>query len=273
MRRLDSTVEAAIIKAYESSPSGGRTLASRLGVGATTLYRVLRRNNVPIAEEKRHGRSVRRYALTQEQEEEVVERYRGGDRSKSLAKRFGCSRETILAMLRRHGATGVIGRPKREQNPEQLQRAVTLAAKGLSQTAIAKQMGVCQGTVSGWLRIQGIDRSGSWRGPKSGASWKGGRSRTPYGYIQVTLSPGDPFMTMAQSRGYVLEHRLVMARQLGRPLLPSESVHHINGIKDDNRPENLELRIGKHGTGVAMVCADCGSHNVRTCGLKTANVN
>lgn len=59
-----------------------------------------------------------------------------------------------------------------------------------------------------------------------------GKSVTAGGYVTIKIK-GSPRR--------VLEHRLVMEGILGRPLLPEENVHHRNGIKDDNRPENLEL--------------------------------
>lgn len=66
---------------------------------------------------------------------------------------------------------------------------------------------------------------------------KGGRYKCD-GYVLI-LSRNHP---MASPKGYVKEHRIVMEQHIGRYLQRCEAVHHINGIKDDNRIENLELK-------------------------------
>ena len=72
-------------------------------------------------------------------------------------------------------------------------------------------------------------------------NWKGGQYHHVDGYIFVQLLPDSPYYSMAHARGYVLEHRILMAKNINRCLLTSEVVHHINGNKQDNRIENLEL--------------------------------
>lgn len=90
--------------------------------------------------------------------------------------------------------------------------------------------------------------------------WKtDGRTVSQEGYVLVQAH-GHP---AARSNGdYVLEHRIVMEKHLGRYLESHETIHHVNGDRADNRIENLQLRTGRHGKGVHHKCADCGSRNV-----------
>lgn len=94
-----------------------------------------------------------------------------------------------------------------------------------------------------------------------GPHWKGGRNSS-HGYLYVWVAPDDPLFGMAHKSGYAPEHRIVMARRLGRPLLPTETVHHIDGDMTNNSPSNLQLRQGRHGKHVVMCCLSCGSFNI-----------
>jgi len=79
----------------------------------------------------------------------------------------------------------------------------------------------------------------------------GTRMKQGHGYVLVKVPEGTPGAKKnGTARGlWMYEHRYVIQESLGRPLLPSETVHHRNGIRHDNRLENLELWTKAHGAG------------------------
>jgi len=122
------------------------------------------------------------------------------------------------------------------------------------------------------LTIQNLQESGKgWKTPtpahrwnkddlpnqwgERNTNWKGGKRRGKSGYVEVTIPIGHPLQYTSKHR-YIMEHRLVMERHLGRYLEPQERVHHRNGIKDDNRIENLEIVAGKVHLG-SVTCPHC----------------
>lgn len=75
--------------------------------------------------------------------------------------------------------------------------------------------------------------------PENNPNWKGGTSSHAKGYVVIRVNGK-----------YKFEHTLVMERLLGRLLLKSEQVHHLNGVRCDNRPDNLELWVKSQPSGI-----------------------
>lgn len=94
-------------------------------------------------------------------------------------------------------------------------------------------------------------------GPQS-SSWKGGKYITKRdGYVHI-YAPDHPKAKRNSKGGggYVLEHRLVVEKILGRYLKDDEDVNHVNGDKTDNRPENLVV-VRHHAHYHEMTCPNC----------------
>ncbi len=108
-----------------------------------------------------------------------------------------------------------------------------------------------------WFTNLCRDCSRKSRAGENNPMWKDGRYRTMQGYIDIRLYPDDPYYTMTSKRWhYCREHRYIMAQSLGRCLTSKEGVHHKNGIKDDNRLENLELMVKTQNRG-EVTCPHC----------------
>lgn len=73
---------------------------------------------------------------------------------------------------------------------------------------------------------------------KNNCNWRGGRQIRIDGWVRIWIGRGKP---MADTKGYAMEHRIVMAKYLGRSLGRYEVVHHKNGNKQDNQIKNLIL--------------------------------
>ena len=145
-----------------------------------------------------------------------------------IAKEIGCTPATVLNHLRRIGVetrSSYNGREKWKMTKEHREKiSRTHKGKIISEKTRKKMSEAKKGSTS--------------------PNWNGGKRNRSDGYIQI-FKPEHP---NSCKEGYVMEHRLVMENKIGRLLKRKEVVHHINGIRDDNRPENLKLfeNVGEH---------------------------
>jgi len=106
-----------------------------------------------------------------------------------------------------------------------------------------------------------VAKPDSWAKRENHPRWKGGIHSEPNGYRSIVVSLDSPYLSMADDRGRIYEHRLVVAQSIGRCLTSTEEVHHLNGDKTDNRLSNLLLlskaqHNGEHRTEIKTLRAE-----------------
>lgn len=123
---------------------------------------------------------------------------------------------------------------KRYVFTEEHRRKISLSKTGLHHTEATKKLISMKKTGHKYPPEFGAEIRRRQLGEKSHL-WTGGVTKDSNGYLRA-YHPEHPYKN---NNNYVLVHKLVVEEKIGRFLLPTETVHHINEIKEDNRPENL----------------------------------
>lgn len=247
--------QAEVLRRYAAGDSV-KVIAKHVGCRTSEISETLARHNAPV---RLAGPKHQRFPG--QSAHDLAAEYEAGATLEGLAEKHSTNTATVRNTLARVGTQTRSARRGVFWTDERVAEMVRRYEGGESQQAIADSLGVNQTVVSMRLINAGVVTRSRKRGAAHPA-WRGGRRVAPGGYVWVRPDEDDLPLVERLSNGYVFEHRLVMARALGRQLLKSETVHHINGDRADNRLANLQLRQGNHGKGVRMQCNACGSHDV-----------
>ncbi len=152
----------------------------------------------------------------------------------------GCDKEKLslglcgmhYARLRKHGDPGVSYQLNKSKDEIKICKINGCTKKSRSNDLCPMHL----------ARIKRHGEAGS-ASPNKRANGEGNITKAGYHYICCKDHPN------AYENGKIAVHTLIMSQLIGRPLMDGESVHHKNGIKSDNSPENLELRTSLHPSG------------------------
>ena len=255
-RKVSEELATLAVDLYEKLGSGNLA-AKKLGVSSPTLYKMLQTKGINVP--NRTDPKPNRIKVKGELALKVISDYNDGMSWSQLENKYGFGQYSMREAIRRanvkikdHG-----GQRRRIYKDEENEVIRLYTDEKFSQAQISAKIGIGQTVISRILKINGIHSTKLKR--ENHGSWKGGFSNNAGGYILIL---SNEYPTMQTRSGYVLEHRLVMARYLNRPLEKHETVHHIDGNKTNNEISNLQLRIGHHGNGVAYCCSECGSNKI-----------
>lgn len=178
---------------------------------------------------------------TPEQEQMAIDLYQSGLSMEQVAEKVGWGGTWVRDVLVRHNIPRRAAKFVLRIAQEELGVMVAEWTRGDTILDIASRHHLSPTFVSRTLQEQGCETRGRRTAGKLATLIKGYSVRND-GYRLVVVPADSPFASMRRGgRNYVLEHRLVMAQHLGRPLRSVERVHHRNGDRADNRIENLEL--------------------------------
>lgn len=136
---------------------------------------------------------------------------------------------------------------RRRKNKKEWAKVLLNGRKRFKRLGHKKFKSICMACGKKWLGVAKVRRFCSQKCVSTGVNngrWNGGKYISRAGYILV-------WNPKHHSR-YEPEHRSIMRKIIGRELLDNEDVHHINGIKTDNRPENLQLLTKSEHTSLHM---------------------